>query len=72
LEEKMMSDEMLDAASEVCNTLMSAFNKVSGNPHLRVGKLELMDATRLGWVRAARKIDDYRYSHGGRLAMAVR
>jgi hypothetical protein len=72
LEEKMMSDEMLDAASEVCNTLMSAFNKVSGNPHLRVGKLELMDATRLGWVRAARKVDDYRYSHGGRLAMAVR
>lgn len=72
LEEKMMSDEMLDAASEVCNTLMSAFNKVSGNPHLRVSKLELTDATRIGWVAAARKIDDYRYSHGGRLAMAVR
>jgi len=72
LEEKMMSDEMLDAASEVCNTLMSAFNKVSGNPHLRVSKLESMDATRIGWVAAARKIDDYRYSHGGRLAMAVR
>jgi hypothetical protein len=72
LEEKMMSEEMLDAASEVCNTLMSAFNKVSGNPHLRVSKLELMDAGRIGWVAAARKIDDYRYSHGGRLAMAVR
>ncbi len=72
LEEKMMSEEMLDAASEVCNTLMSAFNKVSGNPHLRVSKLELMDASRIGWAAAARKIDDYRYSHGGRLAMAVR
>jgi hypothetical protein len=72
LEEKMMSDEMLDAASEVCNTLMSAFNKVAGNPHLRAGKLELMDAGRLSWVATARKTDDYRYSHGGRLAMAVR
>jgi hypothetical protein len=72
LEEKMMSDEMLDAASEVCNTLMSAFNKVPGNPHLRVGKLELMDAGRLSWLAIARKTDDYRYSHGGRLAMAVR
>jgi hypothetical protein len=72
VEEKMMSDEMLDAASEVCNTLMSAFNKVSGNPHLRVSKLELMDARRVSWLAAARKTDDYRYSHGGRLAMAVR
>jgi hypothetical protein len=72
LEEKMMSDEMLDAASEVCNTLMSAFNKVSGNTHMRVSKLELMDAGRLSWLAAARKTDDYRYSHGGRMAMAVR
>jgi len=72
LEEKMMSDEMLDAASEVCNTLMSAFNKVSGNTHMRVSKLELMDAGRLSWLASARKTDDYRYSHGGRLVMAVR
>jgi hypothetical protein len=72
VEEKMMSDEMLDAASEVCNTLMSAFNKVSGNPHLRVSKLELVDAGRLSWLAMARKSDDYRYSHGGRLTMAVR
>jgi hypothetical protein len=72
LEENMMSDEMLDAASEVCNTLMSAFNKVSGNPHLRVSKLEVMDAGRLSWLATARKTEDYRYSHGGRLAMAVR
>lgn len=72
VEEKMMSDDMLDAASEVCNTLMSAFNKVSGNPHLRVAKLQLMDAEHLSWVATARKTDDYRYSHGGRLAMVVR
>lgn len=72
IEEKAMSDEMLDAASEVCNTLMSSFNKISGNPHLRVGKLELQDADRIGWVALARKCDDYRYSHGGRLAMALR
>ena len=72
LEEKAMSDEMLDAASEVCNTLMSSFNKISGNPHLRVAKLELQDAERIAWAGAARKRDDYRYSHGGRLAMAVR
>lgn len=72
LEENMMSDEMLDAASEVCNTLMSAFNKVGGNPHLRVSKLEAMDRGRLSWIATAGKIDDYRYSQGGRLAMAVR
>jgi hypothetical protein len=72
LEEKMMSDEMLDAASEVCNTLMSAFNKISGNPHLRVSKLSLLDGAGAAWIGAARKVDDYRYSHGGRLAMALR
>lgn len=72
VEEKLMSDEMLDAASEVCNTLMSAFNKVSGNPHLRVAKLERADAGRLSWVATARKADDYSYSHGGRLALVVR
>jgi hypothetical protein len=72
LEEKMMSDEMLDAASEVCNTLMSAFNKVSGNPHLRVTKLVPFETVELGWLASARKIDDYRYSLGGRLAMVMR
>jgi hypothetical protein len=72
LEENMMSEEMLDAASEVCNTLMSAINKVTGNPHMRVAKLQLMDAAGLSWLSIARKTDDYRYSHGGRLAMAVR
>lgn len=72
LDEKMMSDEMLDAASEVCNTLMSAFNKISGNPHVRVSKLALIDGASAAWTANARKADDYRYSHGGRLCMAVR
>lgn len=72
VEEKMMSDEMLDAASEVCNTLMSAFNKISGNPHLRVSKLTPLDSAGASWLPSARKVAEYRYSHGGRLAMAIR
>ena len=72
LEEKVMSDEMLDAASEVCNTLTSSFNKVSGNPHLRAGKMQPLSDARLAELARARKRDDYRYSQGGRLSMVAR
>jgi hypothetical protein len=72
LEEKVMSDDMLDAASEVCNTLTAAFNKVPGNPHLRAGKLQALSEARSAELVNARKRDDYRYSHGGRLSMIAR
>lgn len=72
LDEMMMSDEMLDAASEVCNTLMSSFNKIAGNPHLRAGKLVRFAESEAGWIAQAHKRDDYRYSQGGRIAMVVR
>lgn len=72
LDELMMSDEMLDAASEVCNTLMSSFNKIAGNPHLRAGKLVPLAESEAGWIAQAPKCDEYRYSHGGRVAMVVR
>ena len=72
LEEKVMSDEMLDAASEVCNTLTSSFNKVSGNPHLRAGKMQPLNPARLADLPNARKRDDYRYSRGGHLSMIAR
>jgi hypothetical protein len=72
LEEKTMSDDMLDAASEVCNTLMSSFNKVSGNPHLRAGKMQPFSPSRAEELARARKRDDYRYSHGGQLSMIAR
>jgi hypothetical protein len=72
LEEKVMSDEMLDAGSEVCNTLTSAFNKVSGNPHMRAGKLQPFSEARSAELARARKRDDYRYSQGGRLSMIAR
>jgi hypothetical protein len=68
LEEKIMSDEMLDAASEVCNTLTSAFNKVSGNPHVRSGKMQPLSDARAAELARARKRDDYRYSQGGRIS----
>jgi hypothetical protein len=71
LEEKVMSDEMLDAASEVCNTLTSALNKVSGNPHLRAGKMQPFTAARASQLTAARKRDDYRYNQGGRLSLVA-
>jgi hypothetical protein len=72
IEENMMSDDMLDASSEVCNTLMSSINKMSGNPHLRAGKIALLGEADASWLAAARKCDDYRYSHGGRVAIATR
>jgi hypothetical protein len=72
LEEKVMSDEMLDAASEVCNTLTSSFNKVSGNTHLRAGKMQPFSEARAAELARARKRDDYRFSQGGRLSMIAR
>jgi hypothetical protein len=71
LEEKIMSDEMLDAASEVCNTLTSALNKVSGNPHLRSGKMQPFNEARAGQLATAAKRDDYRYNHGGRFSLVA-
>jgi len=71
LEEKMMSDEMIDAASEVCNTLTSALNKVSGNPHLRSGKMQPFNEARAAQLATAAKRDDYRYNHGGRFSLVA-
>jgi hypothetical protein len=71
LEEKMMSEEMLDAASEVCNTLTSALNKVSGNPHLRSGKMQPFDDARAELLATAAKRDDYRYNQGGRFSLVA-
>lgn len=71
LEEKIMSDEMVDAASEVCNTLTSALNKVSGNPHLRSGKLQPFTEARAAQLATAAKRDDYRYNHGGRFSLVA-
>lgn len=71
LEEKMMSEEMLDAASEVCNTLTSALNKVSGNPHLRSGKMQPFNEARAAQLATAAKRDDYRYNHGGRFSLVA-
>ncbi|MET0390537.1 MAG: hypothetical protein ABW321_31485 [Polyangiales bacterium] len=71
LEEKVMSDEMLDAASEVCNTLTSALNKVSGNPHLRAGKMQPFTEARAAQLKTVNKRDDYRYNHGGRMSLVA-
>jgi hypothetical protein len=71
LEEKIMSEEMIDAASEVCNTLTSALNKVSGNPHLRSGKMQPFTEARAAQLVTAAKRDDYRYNHGGRFSLVA-
>jgi hypothetical protein len=71
LEEKIMSDEMNDAASEVCNTLTSALNKVGGNPHLRSGKLQPFTEARAAQLATAAKRDDYRYNQGGRFSLVA-
>lgn len=71
LEEKIMSDEMIDAASEVCNTLTSALNKVSGNPHLRSGKMQPFNEARAAQLATSAKCDDYRYNQGGRFSLVA-
>lgn len=69
IEEGLMSEEMLDAASEVCNTFMSAFNKISGNPHVKAEKLRALDQTLADRIGRARKRDDYGYNRGGNLSL---
>jgi hypothetical protein len=71
VQNKAMSDEIIDAASEVGNTFMSAFNKTSGNPHVRAGKLLALDAAMAARVQGSSKRDDYNYNRGGHVALVA-
>jgi hypothetical protein len=72
LQEEKMTEDLLDAASEVCNTIAASFNKVSGNPHLRAAKLTKLEGSGPGWLSAARGQVGYRHSQGGKLILLAR
>lgn len=72
LQEQSMTEDLLDAASEVCNTIAASFNKVSGNPHLRAAKLTKLQDGGPGWLSAARGQVGYRHGQGGKLILLAR
>jgi hypothetical protein len=51
--------------------LTAALNKVSGNPHLRAGKMQPFTEARAAQLPAATKRDDYRYNQGGRFTLVA-
>jgi hypothetical protein len=70
--EQRITDDLLDAASEVCNTIAASFNKVSGNPHLRAAKLAKLPEGGPGWLSSARSQVGYRHGQGGKLVLLAR
>jgi hypothetical protein len=72
LQAQSMPDDLLDAGSEVCNTIAASFNKVSGNPHLRAAKLTKLPDGGPGWLSSARSQVGYRHGQGGKLVLLAR
>lgn len=72
VEECAPSEDILDAAGEVLNTLTSAVNKVKGNAHVRAGPLEPFDLDAHGWMGAARSRQNFACSIGGRFTVLGR
>ncbi|MDD9942497.1 MAG: hypothetical protein OXU20_15770 [Myxococcales bacterium] len=66
------SEDILDAAGEVLNTLTSAVNKVSGNPHVRAGGLEVMDFEANPWMKKPRVRSDLKCNIGGTVVILGR
>lgn len=72
VEDGTPSDDVLDAAGEVLNTLTSAVNKTSGNAHVRAGALETLESSEQAWLTSARAREDFNFSVGGRLVVVCR
>jgi hypothetical protein len=72
LQEQSMTDDLLDAASEVCNTIAASFNKVPGNPHLRAAKLTKLQDGSADWLSSPRGQVGYRHGQGGRVILLAR
>lgn len=66
------SEDVMDTAAEVLNTLTSAVNKIKGNPHVRVSELQAIDTSEHPWLCYSRRRDDFQVSIGGRLAVLAR
>lgn len=71
LQQHEMSDDMLDASSEVGNTIASVFNKVAGNRHVRALKVAPVDDDARRWLGTASGRECYRYAPGGLLGLCV-
>lgn len=59
------SDDVLDAASEVLNTLTSTVNKVSGNAHVKVDAVKSLSLEDDPWLKQTRSRLDFAVSVGG-------
>ena len=72
LEEGAPSEDVLDAAGEVLNTLTSAVNKVRENFHVKVSALEVMHCDEIPWLSTCRGRQDYNVSSGGTISVVLR
>lgn len=72
VEDGAPSDDILDAAGEVLNTLTSAVNKVSGNAHVRAGRLEELNPETHAWLASPRVRQDFKCSLGGLVSIVGR
>lgn len=72
IEAKEPSEDIIDAAGEVLNTLTSAVNKTSGNAHVRAGALRPLVIEDDPWLECARGREDFSFSIGGCLAVLSR
>jgi hypothetical protein len=71
LAKRDMSADMLDATSEVGNTLASVFNKVAGNRHVRAAKVAPADDAARAFIGTASARQCYRYSPGGLMGLCA-
>lgn len=65
------SEDVLDAAGEVLNTMTSAVNKIRENFHVKVSHLETLDSAAIPWLAHARARQNFTISVGGRLAVVM-
>ena len=72
VEDESPSEDIIDAAGEVLNTLTSSVNKVSGNTHVRSGGLEPLSVSSYPWLLRPRVRGDFRCSVGGRVVIIGR
>ncbi|MEM9194327.1 MAG: hypothetical protein AAGF12_34440 [Myxococcota bacterium] len=72
IKNKNPSEDVLDACSEVFNTLCSVFNHVSGNEHVRIAPLGQLSAQPIDWTKTARRRLEYKVKDYGHLVLLVR
>jgi hypothetical protein len=66
------SEDSLAASSEVCSTLSSSINQLSGNAQVRSNFMELLDIAKHPWLTAPSSALYLQDSFGGKLLVAAR